>query len=75
MCLILNIYGIMTAWDLEYKARIIENVFNRIINVWPRKLNIMTEIAFNFHWLLFKTGFQEPHQLQHASLLSLLGCD
>jgi hypothetical protein len=33
MCPIVYSYGIMTAWDLEYKAKNIENVRNRIINI------------------------------------------
>jgi len=32
MCPILDGYGVMTAWNLEYKVTIIDNKRNKIIN-------------------------------------------
>ena len=32
MCPILDGYGVMTAWNLEYKVKIIDNKQNKILN-------------------------------------------
>jgi len=47
MCPILDGYGVMAAWNLQYRVKIIENKWNKIINL-KYKFNFPSWICLQF---------------------------